>query len=124
TTGGEALKQLMADAALQFRDLSETAKAEREEFGQSTLQSLEAVSAAAAEQRAALEAQTRAAIDALAAAAEETRAAAARHAATAREQVDQLSEAAFSAGQKANQVFEKRLEEAQALVAQSSKMVE
>jgi hypothetical protein len=124
TTGGEAVRRLMADAALQFRDLAETAKAEREEFGQSTLQSLEAVSSAAADQRAQLEAQTRAAIQALAAAAEETRAAAARHAATAREQVDQLSEAAFSAGQKANQVFEARLEEAKALVEQSSRMVE
>ena len=123
-TGGEQLRRLMSDAALQFRDIAETAKAEREEFGQSTLQSLEAVSAAAAEQRAQLEAQTRAAIEALARAAEETRAAAARHATTAREQVDQLSEAAFSAGQKANQVFEARLEEARALVEQSSKMVE
>src|SRR3989344_2130534 len=47
-----------------------------------------------------------------------------RHAGTAREQVDQLSEAAFSAGQKANQVFEARLEEARALVEQSSRMVE
>ena len=124
SSGSEALTQLMADAALQFRDLAETAKAEREEFGQSTLQSLEAVSAAAAGQRAALEDQTRAAIDTLSSAAEETRAAAARHAAAAREQVDQLSEAAFSAGQRANQVFEKRLEEAHALVAQSSKLVE
>lgn len=123
-TGGEQLRRLMSDAALQFRDIAETAKAEREEFGQSTLQSLEAVSAAAAEQRAQLEAQTRAAIEALARAAEETRAAAARHAGTAREQVDQLSEAAFSAGQKANQVFEARLEEARALVEQSSRMVE
>lgn len=123
-TGGEQLRRLMSDAALQFRDIAETAKAEREEFGQSTLHSLEAVSSAAAEQRAQLEAQTRAAIDALARASEETRAAAARHAGAAREQVDQLSEAAFSAGQKANQVFEARLEEARALVEQSSKMVE
>lgn len=122
--GGEALRRLMADAALQFRDLAETARAEREEFGQSTLQALEAVSAAAADQRARLEAQARAAIDALAAAAEDTREAAARHAAMAREQVEQLSEAAFSAGQKANQVFEARLEEAKALVEQSSKVVE
>jgi hypothetical protein len=122
--GGESLRALMADAAEQFRDLSETAKADREEFGQSTLQSLEAVSEAAAEQRAQLEAQTRAAIDALAAAAEETRAAAASHAAAARQQVDQLSEAAFSAGQKANQVFEARLSEARALVEQSSEMVD
>jgi hypothetical protein len=122
--GGESLRALMADAAEQFRDLAETAKAEREEFGQSTLHSLETVSEAAADQRAQLEAQTRAAIDALAAAAEETRAAAASHAAAAREQVDQLSEAAFSAGQKANQVFEARLSEARALVEQSSDMVD
>lgn len=122
--GGESLRQLMADAAAQFRDLAETAQAEREEFGQSTLQSLESVSTAAAEQRGKLEAQTRAAIDALAAAAEETRAAAASHAASAREQVDQLSEAAFLAGQKANQVFEARLAEAKTLVEQSSAMVD
>jgi hypothetical protein len=122
--GGESLRALMADAADQFRDLAETAKAEREEFGQSTLQSLEAVSGAAAEQRAQLEAQTRAAIEALATAAGETRAAAASHAAAAREQVDQLSEAAFTAGQKANQVFEARLTEARALVEQSSLMVD
>ena len=122
--GGESLKGLMAEAAAQFRDLAETARAEREEFGQSTVQSLEAVSEAAAEQRAQLEAQTRAAIDALARAAEETREAAAAHAKAAREQVDQLSEAAFSAGQTANQVFEARLEEAKTLVEQSSQMVE
>ena len=122
--GGESLRALMDDAARQFRDLAETAQAEREEFGQSTLRSLEAVSQAAADQRAQLEAQTRAAIEALAAAAEETRAAAAKHAATAREQVDQLSEAAFSAGQKANQVFEARLAEARALVDQSSEMID
>ena len=122
--GGDSLRQLMADAAAQFRDLAETAQAEREEFGQSTLRSLESVSAAAADQRAELEGQTRAAIDALAIAAEETRAAAASHAASAREQVDQLSEAAFAAGQKANQVFEARLAEARALVEQSSVMVD
>jgi len=124
TAGGEELRRLVSGAARQFRDLAETAKAERDEFGQSTLHSLEAVSAAAADQRAQLEAQTRAAIDALAKAAEETREAAARHAATAREQVDHLSEAAFGAGQTANKVFEARLEEARALIEQSSKMVE
>ncbi|WP_133254254.1 polar localization protein TipN [Phenylobacterium deserti] len=122
--GGETLKALMADAAEQFRELAQTAHAEREEFGQSTHQSLEAVSQAAARERAELEAQTRAAIAALHHAAEETREAASRHAAMAREQVDQLSEAAFAAGQKANQVFEARLEEARALVQQSSQMVE
>jgi mono/diheme cytochrome c family protein len=38
--------------------------------------------------------------------------------------VDQLAEAAFSAGQKANQVFESRLEEARSLIARSAQMVE
>ncbi len=123
-TGGEALRALLSDATLQFRDLAETAQAEREEFGQATLQSLDAVSSIANVQRAELEAQTRAAIEALGAAAEETRTAAADHAARAREQVDHLAESAFNAGRKANQVFQDRLEEARVLVEQSSKMVE
>lgn len=122
--GGESLRSLVNDAAEQFQGLTETARAEREAFGQSTTQSLQAVAETAAGEREKLEAQTRAAIEALAAAAEETRGAAARHAAAAREQVDQLSEAAFAAGQKANQVFEARLQEARALVAQSSEMVD
>ncbi len=122
--GGESLRALITDAAEQFRDLAETAKAERAEFGHSTQRSLEAVSSAAAAQRAELEGQTRAAIAALAAAAEETRVAAASHAAAARQQVDQLSEAAFAAGQTANQAFEARLSEARTLVAQSSEMVD
>lgn len=122
--GGEALRELIAEAAEQFRELAESAKAERDEFGQSTLHSMEAVSQAAAEERRKLEEQTRAAIDGLGQAAEETRKAAEAHAVTAREQVDQLSEAAFSAGQKANQVFEQRLAEARDLIERSAQMVE
>lgn len=122
--GGEALRQLIAEAADQFRELTDSAKAERDEFGQSTLHSLEAVSQAAAAERGRLEEQTRAAIDALAQAAEETRAAAAKHAEAARDQVDQLSEAAFTAGQQANKVFETRLAEARTLIEQSAHMVE
>ncbi|MDB5452953.1 MAG: hypothetical protein JWO33_1531 [Caulobacteraceae bacterium] len=124
TKGGEALRALMSDAVEQFRDLAEMARAEREEFDQSTAHSLDAVSQAAADQRAKLEVETRAAIEALAHAAEQTREAAARHAVSAKAQVDQLSEAAFTAGQKANQVFEARLEEARALVELSAKMVD
>lgn len=122
--GGEALRQLIAEAAEQFRELAESAAAERDEFGQSTLHSMEAVSKAAAEERARLEAQTRAAIAGLAEAAEQTRLAAERHAETARQQVDQLSEAAFTAGQRANQVFETRLAEARELIEKSAQMVE
>jgi len=122
--GGESLRARMEDAIAQFRDLAATADAEREAFGQTTLQSLETVSQAAAEQRAKLEDQTRSAIDALTAAAEQSRTAAASHAASAREQVDQLSDAAAVAGQKANEVFEARLSEARTLVAQSSELVD
>ena len=116
--GGEALRDLMAAAVEQFRALAEAVGTEREAFDQSTLQSIDAVSAAAAEQRTKLEVQIRAAVDALASAAEETRAAAAEHTAAAREQVEQLSEAAFAAGQRANQIFEARLDEARTLVNQ------
>ncbi len=122
--GGEALRQLLAEAAEQFRELAETAKAERDEFGQSTVHSVEAVAQAAAAERARLEEQTRAAIAAMGQAAEETRQVAARHAETARNQVDQLSEAAFTAGQQANKLFEARLSEARALIEQSAAIVE
>ena len=122
--GGEALQLMMAEAAQQFGRLAESAKAEREGLGQSTLETLEAVSLVAAERRRELEAETRAAIDSLSAAANETRSVSARYAQTAREQVDQLSEAAFSAGKKAGEAFEARLEEARALVEQSSTLVE
>ena len=66
------------------------------------------IARAKAAERARLEEQTRAAITAMTQAAEDTRQVAARHAETARNQVDQLSEAAFTAGQQANKVFEAR----------------
>lgn len=122
--GGEALATLIQEAAGQFREFADAARAERDEFGQSTRHALEALARTAAEERQRLEAQTRAAIEALSAAAEETRKAADRNADAARAQVDQLAEAAFSAGQKANQVFESRLEEARSLIARSAQMVE
>ncbi len=122
--GGEALRQLMAEATDQFREMADSAKAERDEFGQSTLHSMEAVSRAASAERARLEEQTQTTIAALTGAAERTRQAAERHAESARDQVDQLSEAAFTAGQQANKVFEARLEEARALIEQSARMVD
>jgi hypothetical protein len=121
--GGVAVNRMLADATAQLGDLVETARAERQEFDQSTLHSLEAVSQAAIDHRQQLESETRAAIEALAAAAATTRRAAIEQTRHAREQVEQLSEAAFTAGQKANQVFEARLEEARALVSESSRMV-
>jgi hypothetical protein len=122
--GGEALSSLIQEAANQFREFADAARAERDEFGQSTRHALEAVARTATEERQRLEVQTRAAIEALTQAAEQTRRAADQNAEAARTQVDQLAEAAFSAGQKANQVFEARLEEARSLIARSAQMVE
>lgn len=122
--GGEALQGLIAAATQQFGELAQAAKDERDAFEASTLEALGAVSNAAAEERSRLEAQTREAIQALSIAAEKTRVATDQHAETAREQVDQLSEAAFSAGQKANRVFETRLTEAKELIERSADMVE
>lgn len=122
--GADALRDLIAEAADQFREFSDQAKIERDAFGASTKDSLEAVAATAAQEREKLEGQTRAAIEALVKASEETRQAAERHADAARAQVDQLSEAAFTAGQRANQVFEARLSEARDLIERSAQMVE
>src|SRR5204862_3392929 len=46
------------------------------------------------------------------------------HADAARRRVDELGEAAFAAGQKADAIFEARLTEALALIAQSANLVE
>ncbi|MDP1987572.1 polar localization protein TipN [Phenylobacterium sp.] len=122
--GAQMLRELVAQAADQFGDLADAAQGERDAFGESIRQSWKSLSDTASAERSQLEAQTRQAIAALSDAAEETRLAAARHAEAARQQVDHLSEAAFAAGQKADQVFEGRLEEARALIEQSASLVE
>ena len=122
--GGESLRRYMAEAADQFRELTEAARAEREEFGQSAVNSVEAMAEAAATERRRLEEQTHAVIAAMTSAAEATRRTAAKHAEAARDQVDQLSEAAFTAGQQADKVFEARLSEARSLIEQSAALMQ
>ena len=122
--GGETLRQMIAEAMEQFRELGDAARAERDELGQSTQHALDSLSRAAQAERQSLEIQTQSAIAAMTAAAETSRVAAARHAEAAGEQVDQLSEAAFTAGQKASAVFDSRLAEARALIEQSASLVE
>lgn len=122
--GGETLRQLLSEASEQTRGLAEAARGQADALGEAARQSLADVVQAAAEERARLGAEARAGVDALARSAEEARTAAARHAEAAQEQVDRLSEAAFSAGKTANQVFEARLEEARALIQGSSQLVE
>jgi hypothetical protein len=124
TDGGEALNSALAEAMTRFGTLVEGARSEREALGDAATHSLAAVGASAADHRAELEAQTQAATAALTTAAEVALQAADRHAAAAREHVEQLSEAAFGAGQTANKVFEARLEEAEALISESSRMLD
>jgi hypothetical protein len=120
----EALRQLIAAASDQLREMSESTAEERDLFSAAAAQSLGAISEIALRQREAIEQQTHEAIDALAQSAEEARRAAEEHGQIVREKVDQLSEAAFSAGQKADAAFEARLEQARAMIEQSAKMVE
>lgn len=122
--GAQMLRDLVAQATEQFADMADAAQGERDAFAESLRQSWSLLADTASGERGQLQAETQAAIEALSQAAEQTRAAAARHAEAARQQVDQLSEAAFAAGQKADQVFEGRLEEARSLIEQSAGLVE
>jgi len=124
TIGAQALSDLIEAAASKFRELSEHARHERDAFSDSAVGSLNALSEAGARERKALEDQMHAAVDALSHAASEAREAADIHAEAARARVEQLNEAAFSAGQKADQVFEARLSEARGLIEQSARLIE
>jgi hypothetical protein len=119
----ESLRQLIASAADNLRSLTQGALHEREMFGASAAQSLGAFSQVALAEREALERQTREVIEQLNAAGEEAGRAAAKQAELARNRVDQLSEAAFEAAQKAEAVFESRLNDARGLIAQSAQLV-
>jgi hypothetical protein len=119
----EALRQLIAAATDQLREMSDSTAEERDLFSAAAAQSLGAISEIAVRQREAIELQTREAIDALSQAAEEARGAAEEHGQIVREKVDQLGEAAFSAGQKADAAFEARLDQARAMIEQSAQLV-
>jgi hypothetical protein len=123
-SGAQALSSLIAEARARFRELAEAAGAERDAFARSAEETLKGLSEAGAREREHLESAMRATIDALSAAAVEAREAADVHSEAARARVDLLNEAAFSAGQKADQVFEQRLEQARGLIEQSAKLVE
>jgi hypothetical protein len=121
--GAGALQGMIASAAEQLRTLAESAAREREQISASVAQTLGAVTEAAARERESLEQQARAAVEQMAAAAEQAGQAAAQQAQIARERVDNLGEAAFGAGQKADAVFEARLKDARTLIEQSAQLV-
>jgi hypothetical protein len=122
--GAQSMAQLIEAAASKFTELAKAAEAERDQFGVSAATSFNVLVEVGAREREALEAQMRKTLEALSVAAAQSREAAQAHAEAARAQVDQLHEAAFAAGQKADQVFETRLADARNLIEQSTRLVE
>ncbi|WP_421738180.1 polar localization protein TipN [Caulobacter sp.] len=122
--GAEVLRGLIAAASEQFKDVAESAKAERERLTEETAKVLTAISDAAAGQREGLEIELKQAMEALAESALKATEGVEARVASARSRVDQLNEIAFAAGQKADTVFEARMEEARDLIEQSAQMVE
>ncbi len=124
TLGAKTLSDLIAEARTRFRELAEAATSERDAFAQSAQATLKGLSDAGGREREHLEAAMRSTIDALSSAAAEAREAADVHAEAARARVDLLNEAAFAAGQKADNVFDARLTQARGLIEQSAQLVE
>ena len=143
--GAAALRGLIASAAEEVRNLAEAAQREQETLDAQARAAVSLFTGLVAEERTALEEQTRAAIGHLAAAAEEARAAAAGHVEAAAQaasshvqsakadmealaesvaaRIDHLGEAAFAAGQKADQAFEARMAAARRLIEESVALV-
>jgi hypothetical protein len=122
--GATALSELIHAAGGKFRELAQAAGAERDAFARSAEGTLKDLSEAGDRERQHLEAAMRSTIEALSSAAVEAREAADVHAEAARARVDLLNEAAFTAGQKADQVFDTRLDQARGLIEQSARLVE
>ena len=124
SAGGEALRQLIAGAVDQTREI---AAAARQEQGALRTEAAEARTEAQNELHRALDSLARAGEDArraLAAAAEQAQAATGARVHTARAEVEQLGELAFTAGQRADQAFQARLGDARRLIEQTAALVE
>jgi hypothetical protein len=124
TKGADTARQLIADVGEHYREITGTAARERENLSTAAQQTMSGLAEAVRRERDALEAGAREAVAAMSQAAEGAQEAAKCHADAARRRVDELGEAAFAAGQKADAIFEARLTEAQSLIAQSANLVE
>jgi hypothetical protein len=120
----DALRTLIVEASEQYQDAVEATVAERDLFAGQALQSIGALSEAARHERERMTADAEAAIQALSDAAERAQAATEAQTEATRQRIDNLGEAAFTAGQKANDAFEARLTDARALIEQSAELIE
>ena len=120
----DRLRHAIAQAADQIRQIADTAAEERDQLSAGAAQSLSAVTELGAREREALEQAVRQSIDAIAATTDQAAKAAAEQAEITRHKVDQLGEAAFAAGQKADQVFDTHMREAKGLIEQSAALID
>ncbi len=120
----DRLRHVIAQAADQLRQISETAAEERDQLSAGAAKSLNAVSEIGAREREALAQAVRQTVDAMIAATGEASKAAGEQAQIARHKIDQLGEAAFAAGQRADATYEARLHEAQNLIEQSAGLID
>ena len=102
----------------------EATKAEVEALGAQANDAMAQIADAASKERARLQAETQSALDAMHTATGETRKAAEAQAEAAKTRVEELGQAAFAAGQKADQAFDARLGVARRMIEQSAEMVE
>jgi hypothetical protein len=120
-----AKRQSLADESRGvLNQLSETVAVEREALVGEAHNALTLLTDAAAGERTRLERELREAVDRLTRVGKDAQDAAEGHAIAARDRVDQLNEAAFSAHQKADAVFQARLDEARDLIDTSAQLVE
>lgn len=122
--GAEVLSQLIGEASERFGALTQQARVERDALEAQADDALAKVGEAAARERSILETDLTSAFDRLTEAADSARVATEAHADAAKSRVDELSETAFSAHQKADTIFEARLQDARDLIEQSAQLVE
>ena len=122
--GAEILRGLISAAAEQFREMGDSAEAQREAYAENAKKTLETIGDAAEQQRTLLEEELKAAMEAMAEAALKASQSVEARVEAARSRVDHLNEIAFAAGQKADAVFESRMEEARDIIEHSAQMVE
>jgi hypothetical protein len=120
----EALRDLVQAAGRHFQELAEASEGERSGFEERTREALERFVALASSLRDDMSEATARALTTLSSAAEEARQAAEAAADAARARVDNLGEAAFEAGKRADEAFEARMALARRLIDDSAAVVE
>lgn len=119
-----SLRQLIAEADERLRSLADSVQGEQAALDARARAALSLFRDAVTEERQGIEAEANAALASLHETAAASRDVAASGAEAARIQVEQLGEAAFAAGQKADQAFDARITAARRAIEQSATLLE